>query len=58
MPGVRATNKKQFTAAFQRSELDDIDKLAKKLGFTRTELLRRAAADFVAKWNKRQPQSK
>ncbi len=43
MPGQRATNKKQFTAAFTKEELAAIDDAASRLGVTRTEFLRRAA---------------
>jgi len=43
MPGQRATNKKQFTAAFTRDELNAIDAAAARQGITRTEFLRRAA---------------
>lgn len=43
MPGQRATNKKQFTAAFTKEELAAIDSAAVRLGLTRTEFLRRAA---------------
>ncbi len=43
MPGQRATNKKQFTAAFTREELSAIDAEAARLGISRTEFLRRAA---------------
>lgn len=43
MPGQRATNKKQFTAAFTKDELAAIDAAAARLGITRTEFLRRAA---------------
>ena len=43
MPGQRATNKKQFTAAFTKDELAAIDAAAARLGVTRTEFLRRAA---------------
>ncbi len=51
MPNKRADNKKQFTAAFRREELDRIDALAQKLGITRTEFLRRAAAEAVRSWS-------
>lgn len=43
MPGQRATNKRQFTAAFTKEELAAIDAAAARLGVTRTEFLRRAA---------------
>lgn len=43
MPGQRAANKKQFTAAFTVDELKSIDEAAKREGITRTEFLRRAA---------------
>ena len=43
MPGQRASDKKQFTAAFKKEELDAIDYVASRLGLTRTEFLRRAA---------------
>ena len=43
MPGQRATDKKQFTAAFKKEELAAIDAAAARLGLTRTEFLRRAA---------------
>jgi len=43
MPGQRATDKKQFTAAFKKAELAAIDAAAARLGLTRTEFLRRAA---------------
>lgn len=52
MPNKRADNKKQFTAAFRREELARIDALAQKLGITRTEFLRRAAAEAVRSWGK------
>ncbi len=47
MPSQRASNKKQFTAAFTKDELAQIDKMAKELGITRTEFLRRAAMEAV-----------
>lgn len=50
MPGVRATDKKQFTAAFKKDELEKIDAEARKMGITRTEFLRRAAAQFLKEW--------
>lgn len=43
MPGQRATDKKQFTAAFKKDELAAIDAAAARQGLTRTEFLRRAA---------------
>ena len=43
MPGQRATNKRQFTAAFTKDELAAIDAAAERLSLTRTEFLRRAA---------------
>ncbi len=49
MPGQRATNKRQFTAAFTKDELAAIDAAAAKLGVTRTEFLRRAAMREVKK---------
>lgn len=48
MPGQRATDKKQFTAAFKKDELNAIDAIAARLGLTRTEFLRRAAMREVA----------
>lgn len=48
MPGQRATDKKQFTAAFKKDELNAIDTVAARLGLTRTEFLRRAAMREVA----------
>lgn len=50
MPGVRATDKKQFTAAFKKDELEKIDAEARRMGITRTEFLRRAAAQFLKEW--------
>lgn len=47
MPNQRATNKKQFTAAFDKAELAAIDNEARKLGITRTEFLRMAAMKEV-----------
>lgn len=49
MPGQRATNKRQFTAAFTKDELAAIDAAAARLGVTRTEFLRRAAMRQVQK---------
>ena len=51
MPGQRASNKKQFTAAFTKEELAKIDEMANKMGISRTEFLRRAAMEAVESAN-------
>jgi hypothetical protein len=53
MPGQRATDKRQFTAAFKKEELAAIDSMAARLGLTRTEFLRRAAMREVALENQK-----
>ena len=49
MPGKRASNKRQFTAAFPVDELRAIDEAARSAGITRTDFLRRAASLLLAK---------
>lgn len=52
MPNKRADNKKQFTAAFEKVELEAIDAMARELGMTRTEFLRLAAMKEVKRISK------
>lgn len=47
MPNQRASNKKQFGVTLSKDELSKIDEVAKKMGITRTEFIRRATLAFI-----------